>query len=151
MASRRRGVVEPSPPRDWEEDSEVPVPDDDDEDFDLEGGWEASSDEEVDPASVPQGDQCGNKFAEFCLEQLHMGKMSAKTMCTLCYWASRAGASGNVKDFSLKPTSQSGKFQNHIDKALGFNVKDDGHLFRVKTPMFAKHDVSRSSARIPIQ
>ena len=77
--------------------------------------------------------------------------MSAKPMCTLCHWASLAGGQGDIKKFALSPKSQSGKFANKIDAAMGINMKDDGNLFRTKVPVYAKHDAARSFVNLPMQ
>ena len=78
------------PPRSWEEplrDWEV-VADDEAAPID----WEDCSDEES--ALYSSGADAGHIFVDELQHLLNTGKISAKTMCVLCWWASRAGAEG---------------------------------------------------------
>ena len=136
--------------RDWELPAAAAAAAAADEDHDADlRGWEASSSDDEDLDKV--GDAAGDAFVDFCLEQMYLGKMSATTLCTLCFWAARAGAEGKVKRCSLSPTSQSGKCSAHVDKTSGFNLKEDGDLFKLPVPIYAKFDASRSSVNLPMQ
>ena len=147
MPAKRRKTEE-IPLREWELPNFAPV-DSGDASIDAEMSWEVSSEEDCDLDR--KGADAGNAFVEFCLEQLYMGKISAKAMCTLCFWASRAGAAGKVKDFALSPNAKSGKFSLHIDKTVGFNPKEDGDLFKLEVPIYAKYDASRGRMKLPMQ
>ena len=142
MARRRR---DEEPLRDWEVEDEAQVIFDDDPVLD----WDASSDDGDD--IFAKGASAGDMFVDFCLEQLQLGRISAKTVCTLCWFASRAGAKGSVSKYALKPTVASGKFSAHVDKVTGFNSKVDGNLFRFPVPVYSKADASRGVHMMPMQ
>ena len=70
-----------------------------------------NSDAEEEAEPDPEGAEAGDVLGQTLLNMLLAGKMSAKSLCTISYWATRAGAQGGVTKFALSPDSQSGKFQ----------------------------------------
>ena len=67
------------------------------------------------------------------LEELYFGStLNAKHICTIMYHLERMGHA-EAKAFSLHPLSQSGKFQNKLDKAFNFN-KSDESLYPIELP-----------------
>ena len=58
----------------------------------------------------------GEEFAAFLLSLHLSGKLSARSVCILAFWATRAHCIGPAGEFSLKPDSPSGHFQRKIDK-----------------------------------
>ena len=132
MAPKKRKFVDV--PREWElsDDDAAEAPDaadaadaprpPDDDGGDVALDWSEESDEEN--AMLKEGEEAGVEFVEFALEMVELGRMSAKAMCTLCWWASRAGAQGPICKYALNPTAQTGKFQDKIDRVNGFDSKN---------------------------
>eukprot|EP00969_Alexandrium_andersonii_P227301 10038727-Alexandrium_andersonii.AAC.1 len=61
--------------------------------------WMDSDSDEEDAMNVElQGEEAGQELVEFLLSLYFAGKMSAKTVCVMCWWSSRAGALGPAKD-----------------------------------------------------
>jgi len=85
--------------------------------FQQPGSESEGSDEEVEKEPTPE--EAADLLVEFLLLELYNNRLSAKALCTVCHWASKAGAVGAVAKFALAPDSQSGKFQRKIDDATG--------------------------------
>ena len=90
----------------WDHDSESDGP-----------GWESSSDDEISWENMTS-QQAGDELAERRLSMLNRGSLSAKAVCTLALFATKAGAQGFVKSLYFNPDVASGHFQRHIDSAL---------------------------------
>ena len=76
--------------------------------------WEADSDGEI---------ACGEKdaqdnFVMALLELKNKGRVSARDVCVLCYWAGKGGLGEEVQRMGMSPASQSGHFQRHLDTVL---------------------------------
>ena len=98
-----------------------------------------------------EGVEAGQYFISMLLHLHYTGKMSAKTVCCLCWWAKQAGIQGPAKDYAYKPTAQSGKFQRHIDRVNGIDLKDvAANRYTVATPGHSKHDCARTVHDLPV-
>ena len=78
------------------------------------------------------------------------GKLSAKGVCTLAWWSSRAGALGRLSELGFRPDSQSGKFQRHLDAVLGLKGLGSEYRYHVDIPQHSKHDQSRHVRETPV-
>lgn len=109
--------------------------------------WEVESDHEA----IPEGSAARYVLAEFLLT-LHLeGRMSAKALCTISYWAARAGAQGRVRDYAHRPDAPSGHFMRHVDSTNGEKMKDLARtMYHIDTPGLAKYDLSRTSHPTPV-
>ena len=76
-------------------------------------------------------------------------KMSAKSLCCLCWWAAKAGAVGQVHELKYRPGAQTGQFQKHLDRALGMELSSEKYV-TLDVPGHSKYDVSRSVHRTPV-
>eukprot|EP00969_Alexandrium_andersonii_P038648 1694005-Alexandrium_andersonii.AAC.1 len=85
---------------------------------------EASSDEEEDPNKNPRA--AANMFLDMVVELYLESKLSAKQLCEMCWWASRAGMAGElVQEYALRPGQKgTGNYQRHLDNALGLNREE---------------------------
>lgn len=101
-----------------------------------------------------EGSAAGDILAEFLLTLLLEGKMSAKTMCTICFWAKQSGAKGKASEFAYRPDlppEQSGHYFRHVDTVNGVRMKDlAGSMYHMATPGLAKYDLSRTSHDMPV-
>lgn len=112
-------------------------------------GWERDREaqeaglEEED--SPPEGAEAGDTLAEYLLQLLFDAKISATSLCTIAYWATRAGAQGKVVDYALNPNSSSGHFMAKVDKVNGVRMVDvRKNMFHIDVPCLSKYDFSRS-------
>eukprot|EP00969_Alexandrium_andersonii_P110855 4892941-Alexandrium_andersonii.AAC.1 len=65
-------------------------------------------------------------FVELLLGMLWSGqKMTAKHACSLCWWASRAGAAEPIGRYAHRPTAPSGHFMRHLDRVCGTAAKTE--------------------------
>ena len=107
--------------------------------------------EESDDEGEAVGEAAGALLVEFLLDQLYKNQMSARAVCTICFWAAKAGAQG-IDDFALRPDSPSGHFQRKIDKATRVDLKEERkRAYTVPTPLYTKHDMSRSVHPMMVQ
>jgi hypothetical protein len=85
------------------------------------------SDDEVDEEAYIKvvGEEAGEAFLE-CLLALHFAnKLSAKSLCTICWYASRGGLLGPAAKFAFRPNDPAtGHYQRKVDLALGINMHD---------------------------
>ena len=70
------------------------------------------------------------------------GKISARDVCVLCFYARLAGITGPAVDMSFRPNAPSGHFQRHLDVVTELNSKlEDGYALPV--PSYDKYILSR--------
>ena len=109
---------------------------------DFEEHWgEGLEDDAREPSSTKEA---GDELASYLVAEYVEGKLSAKAVCCIAYWASKAGAQGAVSDLSLKPNSPSGHFARHLRKLLRVSEQAK-RLYEVKCPGHCKHSMSRST------
>lgn len=112
--------------------------------------WEGESDDES--KVFCNGEEAGTAFMDVCMEMLNSGRMSAKTVCTLCWYASRAGALGPVARYALNPESPSGHFQRHIDRKNGFAASEKlQSMLHISVGINSKYEAARAMSRLPVQ
>lgn len=110
---------------------------------------DAEYEEDTDPMTP---EKAGEYLVTMLLELLYTNCISAKTLCTICWWAAQAGAQGPVDKFAKNPAAQSGKFQQKIDAATGLNLKGASErMYRVLVPQHRKYDESRSIHSMVVQ
>eukprot|EP00969_Alexandrium_andersonii_P099688 4397637-Alexandrium_andersonii.AAC.1 len=74
-------------------------------------------------------------------------KISAKDLCTVAHWASRAGACGNVGRYGMAPGQGSdGDYQKHLDRKLEILEAPDTYLLRA--PTLARRTLGRHARNI---
>jgi len=128
------------PDRAWDREiGPVDVPPDWD---DVEGG----SDDEAD-LSILTEEECQEEFSKMLTEHYFAGKLSARSTCVIAYWAQRSGLRGPAVELAMPPTSASGHFQRHLDKALGLKAHDE-KLCKIVMPCYSKHSACRDSREI---
>jgi len=110
---------------------------------DVDGGDEdeesVSSDEDE---ANPSPRRAGIELIELLIFLRLTGVISAKMLCHICFWAAKAGATGPVSEFAKAPGAQTGKYQRHMDRLLGFKqAKQKQAVLRV--PTWAVHSGER--------
>ena len=116
----------------------------------LARGGDGDSDSEDD--APPEGEAAATELTHLLVSQLLAGKMSAKTVCSIAYWASRAGARGDIEKLSHRPDAPSGHFQRHLDSVLGTKVSElRKSMYHIRLPgLQTKNDSSRSTHLQPV-
>lgn len=86
--------------------------------------------------------QAGKILLDYLLLLLFSGKMSAKVMCTICYWVWKAGCpSPHIRRFAQNPRAQTGKFQRHVDRCLGIDTHSAS--YRIALPTYRRGSLMR--------
>ena len=97
-----------------------------------------------------RGAEAGDELADFLLELHYAGRMSAKTLCIIAWFATHAGAQGSIDKLALKPSSSSGHFQRKVDRSQGVNLRDH-RFYLINTAGRRKWDVSRAVYQTPMR
>ena len=105
---------------------------------------EASFDYDNVPAEVA-GEELMSLLASLKLG----GILSAKQVCIIAFWASRAGATGNVHKLGLRPDAQSGKCPQRFDKVFGAPPHNEG-MYQLPLARRLRHDATRVWDDIPV-
>ena len=83
-------------------------------------------------ADVPEGmtlQDGQDGFADYLIERWKRGIISARDLCVIFWWASKAGAGGSlITKLAKSPSSQSGKFAPHVRQVLGMNTLEKDHM-----------------------
>ena len=73
----------------------------------------------MDPESNPA--ESAEWFIQLLLDQYMSSSLSAATVCTLAYWAVKAGMKGFVERVARQPGMSSGNYAKALKQVLGFN------------------------------
>jgi len=107
------------------------------------------SDSEDDLDETAEG--AGAELVETLLSMYFDGKMSAKGVCTICFFACLAGAkSPDMERLALRPSAQSGKFSRKLDKYLGLDLHRKDCL-RLSVPGLVKESSDRTVYTMPVR
>lgn len=106
--------------------------------------WDSSDDENL--TREPEGAEAGNLLIDFLMTLHYEGKLSARSVCVICWYASKAGALGEVGNYGFRPNAPTGHCQRHLDSRTGINMKAEmAQRYNIGLPMHAKHDDSRTT------
>ena len=75
--------------------------------------------------------------------------LSARQVCTLAFWASRAGAKGTIAKLAVKPDAQTGKFSKKFDSVVG-TKPSDVPAYGVATVRRPRASATRTFEPIPL-
>lgn len=84
----------------------------------------------------------GEEFMMALTDLLLFGKISNKDVCTLCYWAHKAGIA-EAEGLALRPGSRSGHFGRKVRSVLGHC--NPTQLYTFEVPGHKKHDLDRTT------
>ena len=118
--------------------------------WDIDEAEPSDSGDDDDDNEFDEGEHAGNELVETLVSLYFDGKLSAKWVCVICWFASKAGAQGPAARVALKPTAQSGQFARKLDAYLGIDVRKRD-LLHVQVPGYTKADVSRSTSSVPVR
>lgn len=90
-------------------------------------------------------------FMEFLLALYFEGKATARTVCALSWWATKAGAKGPMSAYAYRPDSQSGQFAAHIDRAHAIDMEVmKSSMLKIAIPRYEKHRGGRAEVLVPV-
>lgn len=108
------------------------------------------SEEEEDWEKV-SGPAAGDLFLEELYSLHFAGKLSARSLCVLCWHASRAGAQGEVAKHGFRPDAPSGHYQRHLDAIAGISMSSQlSWRYTVSTPQHTKASCSRAAHSLAV-
>ena len=93
-------------------------------------------------APSPDHLEAGETLFEY-LVQLKHGGMAAKTVCTIAWWATKAGAVGRVNSLALRPDAASGHFSRCFDTAVGVSRTSE-NFYLLPQPGHRRGEAARS-------
>ena len=89
------------------------------------------------------------QFIEELLTPYNLSQVSAKYICILCFWLTKIGISDEIGKFGLSPDADSGHFQRHLDKVLGFS-KDRREEYHLTVPGNTRRGISRDEFELAV-
>jgi len=87
---------------------------------------------------------CSQRFFDLLVELKMSGKLSAKTVCVLSYWAKGAGVCEPGSKLAFPPNRTGGHYSAHFDKVVGLDEALKQDWYKINLPGHSKHDVSRT-------
>ena len=105
-----------------------------------------SDEEELDPATA-----AAQEMLDHLVDLYLTSVISAKSLCLLCHWASKAGITHpDVIRYAAKPTKHSGNYQKHLNTAMGF---DDmlRNFDTISVPAYPRGGVGRGLLDLPLR
>ena len=110
--------------------------------------WRIPGDSDSDDDDkVPSQEEAGEMLCDYLLEAHISGRLTAKDVCLLSFWAKHAGAKG-VDDLAKAPNTQSGNFKRHLD---GIIASSSGaqKQYQIDVPVYSKTIGERTIRQIP--
>ena len=104
--------------------------------------------EEVDYDAVPKA-VAEEEFVRQLVELKLTNILSAKQVCSIAFWATKAGLSGPASKLALRPDSQTGKFSRKFDTFLG-SLPSDVPAYEVPTVLRPRTTATRVVAQLPV-
>ena len=109
-------------------------------------GWSDEADDEDDgnelPRKPPTKIEAENALEELLVGMHLRGEMTAKLVCTICFWCKYAGVGGLVAKLALRPNAPSGHFSRKLKATLMLD-KIDKRLMRIDVPGHDRHNPGR--------
>ena len=114
-------------------------------DISRDGFWDAERADPTEP-HLATGEEAGDLLINFLLDLHFHGLMSAKTLCVIAWYSSKAGAVGNIGSYGFRPNAPSGHYQRHLDTCLCVDMKAErSWRYTVPVPGFHSHDFMRTT------
>ncbi len=109
--------------------------------------WDSEEEEEEQDQNISQ-EQASREFADMLIDLKTKGRLSARDVCVLSFYAKHAGLQGPACDFAFRPSAPTGHFQRHLDSSLGGEgLLNDAYTLAV--PSYDKYSLSRVVLDIP--
>ena len=106
-----------------------------------------SSDDDVDPKRHGR-EKLVHLFGDF-LKQMYLdGPISARVLCTICFYCSLLGIGGIIRRLGLKPNSPGGHPSRKVKRVFKIK-KDDTRIYWMRLPGHSKSCLSRVCHNLP--
>eukprot|EP00969_Alexandrium_andersonii_P294373 13010998-Alexandrium_andersonii.AAC.1 len=93
--------------------------------------------------------EAGFELASLLMDLKRQGTLSAKQGCLIAFWATRAGAAGDVSRLAFRPNAPSGHFSRHWDAATGSKITKQNWYF-LPTPLSSRCDATRVEVDVSV-
>ena len=125
------------------------------------GAWDVPPDEFVfAPGAIDFEDQdddwtsmspaaAGQEFVDMLMDLKTKGRLSARDVCVLSFFATRAGCVGPAKEVAHRPDAQTGHFQRHLD-TLFPPSEAMTHQYILQVPAYDKYSLGRTTIPVPV-
>ena len=113
--------------------------------FVAEVGADASSDSDEGELSPPEASQ---ELADFLTDLKLKGKLSAKDICLIAWYAKIAGLTGAAADFAFRPNAPSGHYNRHVKSVLKLDEYVNG-VYEVAVPGHDRYSMGRVTHQLP--
>ena len=114
----------------------------DDARFDADGERQEFLGRPPNPVEAAEG------FVDLLISEFMEGRMTAKLMCVISWWASHAGVKGIVEELAMRPQAPTGHFHRHVELVLHLSEVDERRC-TIAVPGHDKHSSSRTLHAIP--
>lgn len=101
--------------------------------------WEKEDSDSEDAANQAEARQA---LGELLADLRMAGVLNSKQLCTIAWWASKAGSVGQVHELAFRPDAPSGHYQRHLDIVLQTR-RHDARLYWIGAPGYDKKWVAR--------
>ena len=91
----------------------------------------------------------GQEFVDMLMDLKTLGKLSARDVCVLSFFASKANCVGPASVFAFRPDAPTGHFQRHIDTIIPPKEVLKGR-YTIKAPGHEKHTMTRATLNITV-
>ena len=124
-------------------------------DWEVPDAWDFDSDDD-DPDAPFDPTTCtaveaGELLADALIDLKLAGSLSAKAVCTIAFWAHKAGACGPVEMLKWRPDdTSSGHFHRQFDKAVGTSLQASCEFYSLQMPTQSRASSSRLLKDIPV-
>ena len=85
---------------------------------------------------------------ESVLALWHVSAVSSDAVCTIFWWAAKAGLRRDVPRLALRPGGRSGNYKRHLDTCLGHAKRRQLHNL-LPVPGHKRHDLARTVHDVP--
>lgn len=99
---------------------------------------------------APTAAEAGEELYLWLVELKLKGVLSARQTCLLAYYASLAGAVGQVSSLAAHPEKQSGEYSRVFDKAVPLGSASDEEKYKVSVASKSRITAGREQIDIPI-
>ena len=104
--------------------------------------WSADDVDDNDPKLAV--DLATQAFLDYMLDLADESKISAKDVCVLCWYESKAGMSDDVRRIGFRLDAPSGHYQRHLDSVLDI-AERQSQFYKLHVVCTRKQDDSRST------
>jgi len=77
-------------------------------------------------------------------------RLNAREACTLCFWLSKAGLGGLVRELAVHPKRPPSQYSKHFDIVIRRDDPGDTDLYEIQVPLTRRSDAARVVETVPM-